>query len=178
MRYTIVVVLAVLLFAAGCGSDKKAAELKAKQETAVTAALADYQQFRQASTGMQAESLRAKIKSDLAGAGLTFSAISVTEAELQAKQDELYNSEAVALSKKLHNTHGNAQQARELANEVRRLKDKAGQPVSPDLEKGLELAVARNMQEEAAAIKKAHGVSQPKVVARRQQKKAVRTARR
>ena len=171
MRYlTIVFVCVALLFAAGCGSDKKAAELKAKQDAAITAALADFQQFRQSTTGAQAAALQTKIVKGLADAGLKTDAISVSETELHIRRDELYNQDAVAASRQLHNTHGSAQTARELANQVRLLKNQAGKPVSPDLETGLELAVARNMQEEAAAIKKAHGVSQPKVVARRQQK--------
>ena len=177
MRYIFSLLVSVILFLSlGCG-DKKAVEFKAKQDAAIKTALADFQQFRQADTGAQAESLRVKITKGLADAGLKLGAVSVSESELQMRQDELYNADAAAISKKLHNTHGNSQDARALSNEVRRLKGKAGRPVSPDLEKGLELAVARNMQEEAAAIKKAHGVGQPKVVAQRQ-KKAVRTARR
>ena len=173
---TSLILAALLLFSIGCGSDKKAAELKAKQDAAVVTAMADFQQFRQATTGFQAEALRLKIMSGLKAADLKLGAISVTESELQLRQDELYDRDSANISKKLQNTHGSAQTARELANQVRMLKNKAGRPVSPDLEKGLELSVARNMSEEATAIRKAHGVRQPIVVA--QHRKVVRTARR
>lgn len=173
----LVLVLCALLLV-GCASDQKAAaELKARQDAAITTAMADFQQFRQATTGFQAEPLRLKIISGLKAADLKLGAISVTESELQLRQDELYNMDAAAVSKKLQNTHGSAQTARELANQVRRLKEKAGRPVSPDLEKGLELSVARNMTEEAAAIRKAHGVRQTPVIVARNSRSA-RTARR
>jgi len=154
---TATVLAACLLVLAGCGASD-AQLLKAKQEAAVKSAQSDFQSFRQATTGLAAEQIRSKIKDELLSANLSLDAIGVTDNELQARQSQLYNADAEAAASQLHNTHRNSQGARELANQCRTLKDKAHQPVSPALEKGLELAVARNMREESDAIKKAHGV--------------------
>ncbi|MDR3643240.1 MAG: hypothetical protein P4L74_06480 [Candidatus Doudnabacteria bacterium] len=155
--------VAYFFVAIGCGpsAEQRQAARLAQQEAAKSAALTDYASFRAATTGAQAEQFRAKIKGELATADLGVEAISLSDNELQAHQNELYNVDAVAAARQLHNTHGNSQKARELATECRNLKGKSGQPVSPALERGLELAVARNMREEATAISLAHGVNPP-----------------
>ena len=159
MKYLFSAAIAAILMATtACGPSTD--ELKAARVKAATdRALVDYKEFRSARTGAQAEEACTKIEKDLSAENVTMDeAIHVTSAELRAHQSNLYEQDADIVQKRLHETHGDVLAATRLADECRRLTGKAGDNVSPELAKGLELAVARNMKEQAKKIENAYGI--------------------
>lgn len=158
----IIVALMVLAIAlVGCGPSKADLEKSNAKFAALKSAAAVYQEFLIAQNGDSAVMTLDKMRATLQAQGLSFNDLSVSETEMHDRVVLLYLRNAAEVYKRLQNTRGNMKQAQTLATQYGELVGKAGQTVSPKMERSLALQVARNFKEEGVAMERAHGVLPP-----------------